>query len=300
MTVKNGCIFMISARKQLLHICLQYLNDNYNKIYNYPILIFYHGNKYDDNEFIKSIENINVNTKYTFHKIYANIPDFLHEKDLFWNLPNNRYAKKFTKDRLGYLHANYFWNNFMNFKELQEFDYMMRIDDDSWFKNEINLDLFDELDRHDKLLGCAFTWNTISQNTLETRFNLFKWVNEYVDKYNVNIKTQSLKKYLKSEENDKIGNIKYNKDFHSMNYLCGNCNIYNRRMFQTKEWNDYLYEFNKIAGGYRYRWGDCEIISIFYYLHIGEDFLDLDLKNKNMYTGQIDDKWNLVKDKDLF
>ena len=52
----NGCIFLISARKNLLKICLTLLERNYNHRFNYPIHIFYHGNKYDDINFRKSIQ----------------------------------------------------------------------------------------------------------------------------------------------------------------------------------------------------------------------------------------------------
>ena len=41
----------------------------------------------------------------------------------------------------------------MKFKELEEFDYLMRIDDDSWFKNKIEFSLFDELDKQKDILG---------------------------------------------------------------------------------------------------------------------------------------------------
>ena len=49
------------------------------------------------------------------------------------------------------------------------------------------------------------------------------------------------------------------------------------------EWKQYNLEFNKIAGGFKYRWGDCEVISLFYYLHVGDTFLDLNLKEKDIY-----------------
>jgi len=297
--MKNGCIFLISARKDLLKICLEYLDKNYNHQFNYPILIFYHGIKYDDIEFQTSIKSINPNTEYSFHKIEAKIPEHLTEKDMFWNLPKNNYAKNFGKKRLGYLHANYLWNNFMNFKELKHFDYMIRIDDDSWFKNKINFDMFEELDKSNKLCGTAYTWNYVHNRVLETRKYFFEWIIDYVSKYNVDIKNKNLEEYLKQGQKDKVNNIKFNKNFHTMDYLSGNCNIYNRKMFETKEWKQYNYEFNKLAGGYRYRWGDCEVISLYYYLHIGDNFLDLDLRNKNLYHNQIDNKWNCICDKDL-
>ena len=52
----NMCIFLISARKELLKKIFVFLNENYNKNYKYDIIIFYHGNKYDSNEFRMSIK----------------------------------------------------------------------------------------------------------------------------------------------------------------------------------------------------------------------------------------------------
>lgn len=297
--IYNGCIFLISARKNVLQICLENLDKNYNSQFNYPILIFYHGKKYDNKDFRKSIENINLKTKVSFHKIEAKIPDHLNETDLFWNLPNNKYAKRFTKARLGYLHANYFWNNFMNFEELLKYDYMIRIDDDSWFKNKIDFDMFNELDKQNKLCGTAYTWNYVQENVLNTRYKFYDFIKNYVNKYNVNIKHSKLKHFLEEGENDTFNEINYNKNFHTINHLSGNCNIYNRKMFDTDEWKNYLNEFNKLAGGYRYRWGDCELISMYYYLHIGEEFLDLDLKNKDLYNNNMPNFGGLIRDNDL-
>ena len=299
MEKRNGCIFLISARKNLLGRCLKYLDQNYNNQFNYPILIFYHGDKYDDLKFRNYIKNINKKTRYTFHKIKAKIPKFLKEKDMFWNLPNNKYAKSFTSERLGYLHANFFWNNFMNFEELKNYDYLIRIDDDSWIKNKIDFDFFNELDNNNKLCGCAYTWNNVHHRVLETRVNFFKWIRDYVNKYNVNIKNENLKEYISQNEIDVVDGIKCNKNFHSMKFLCGNCNVYNRKLFESDDWNNFLKEFNKIAGGYRYRWGDCETISMFYYLYIGDEFLDMDLINKKLYHNQIDKKWDKIKDENF-
>ena len=38
------------------------------------------------------------------------------------------------------------------------------------------------------------------------------------------------------------------------------------------------YEFNKIAGGYKYRWGDIEIIGLFAYMHLDNPLVDFNLK----------------------
>tara|TARA_B100001094_G_scaffold322812_1_gene372705 strand:+ start:5963 stop:6835 length:873 start_codon:yes stop_codon:yes gene_type:complete len=273
--MKNGCIFLISARKNLLKTCLSCLDKNYNFKFNYPVLIFYHGKKYDDESFRKSIESINPNTKYSFHKLDAKIPEHLTEKDMFWNLPNNKYAKQFEKKREGYLHANYFWNNFMNLKELKDFDYLIRIDDDSWFKNPICFDFFEELDKANCYFGTGFTWNHYADNHLQTRHNLFIWINDYVNRYDVNVKNKQLKESLNGEINNSL--------FHTLDWNLGNLNIYNIKMFKTDEWKQYNYDFNKLAGGYRYRWGDIEVIGLFAYIHLDNPLLNFDLKKKGLY-----------------
>jgi len=48
-----------------------------------------------------------------------------------------------------------------------------------------------------------------------------------------------------------------------------------------------LEEFNDIAGGYRYRWGDCEVIGLYAYMHLDNPLIDFDLRNKNLYSPQL-------------
>jgi hypothetical protein len=284
----NACFFLISARKNVLYTCLSHLDKNYNFQYNYPILIFYHGNKYDDVDYQTEIHKINKKTKVSFHKIEAKLPEHLSEKDLFYNKTDVPYVKKsFSRDRMGYLHANYFWNNFMNYPELKDYQYMIRIDDDSWFKKKIKMNFFDELIKSKKLVGCGYTWNHVHHRVLDTRINFYEWIKDYVKKYNITVKNLKLKLYLDEGERDIVDGRKCNKNFHSMDFLCGNFNIYDRKMFETKEWKQYLNEFNILGGGYRYRWGDCEVISMFYYIHMGDSFLDLELKKKNIYANTL-------------
>ena len=278
--MKNKCIFLISARYTLLRQCLTLLDSNYNQHHNYPILIFYHNtlsDTYDNEYFREDIRRINNNTKIRFHSIDAKIPDHIKEQDLFWNL-GNPYASNF-RGRIGYLHANYFWNNFMNHPELDEFDYLMRIDDDSWFKNKLDFDFFDELDNRNGMFGTGFTWNHFNPNHLQTRHNLFNWIKYYVDKYNINVKNEQLRESLNGPVDNEL--------FHTLKWNCGNLNVYNREMFNTDSWKIYLDEFNELAGGYRYRWGDCEVIGLYAYMHLDNPLIDFELRSKGLYEPQI-------------
>tara|TARA_Y100000816_G_C26095902_1_gene579983 strand:- start:463 stop:777 length:315 start_codon:yes stop_codon:yes gene_type:complete len=101
-------------------------------------------------------------------------------------------------------------------------------------------------------------------------------------------------KELKESLNGEINN----KNFHTLDWNLGNLNIYNRKMFETDEWKQYNYEFNKLAGGYRYRWGDIEVIGLFAYIHLDNPILNLDLKSKGVYDVKLP-KARIVCDRDL-
>ena len=60
-------------------------------------------------------------------------------------------------------------------------------------------------------------------------------------------------------------------------------------MFETESWKTYNDEFNKIAGGYRYRWGDCEVISLYTYIHLKNPLKNFDLRSKNLYEPRLPD-----------
>ena len=279
--MKKGCIFLISARKKLLKTCLSYLNKNYNSKFNYPILIFYHGHKYDDENFRKSIKDINLNTEYSFHKVEAKIPKHLEEKDMFWNLPNNRYAKGFGKKREGYLHAIYWKTISFGLSVFENYDYVMQIDDESWFKNNIDYDLFCEVDNDKKYFGTGFTWysqrNNIANNK-DTRYKLFEFIKNIVEKNNITIKNKYLKEAVLNNDEEK---------FHTSLLWCTDIKVFNMKIIRTKEFSDFIEEFKKTDGAFKYRWGDVELICIYYYIFIDENFLDFKLKEKNLFEPKL-------------
>ena len=275
--MKKGCIFLISARKSLLRECLLLLDENYNKKFRYPILIFYYEKLYDDDKFREYIRSINRQVEYRFHKLKAKIPSNLKKKDLFCNLENS-YAKSF-KGRIGYLHAVTFKINFINYEQFSEFDYLMVIDDDSWFKGKIEIDLFEELDKNKGLFGTSHMWKNSTERAINTRVNLFSWTKSFVIRNKFKVHDKKLRDSLNGEVDNKL--------FHSLEWNSGNCNIFNRKMFDTDSWKRFNKEFNKIAGGYRYRWGDCEIFGIYTYIFLNPSIINFNLKEKGLYESQL-------------
>ena len=146
----NAAIYLISSRTKLLELCLKKLFKNWNNKYDYPVYIHYFNDIYDKN-FKDRVYKISKNI--FFHQIDYALPSNLSEKELFYNRTEVPYVKRsFSKKRLGFLHTLRFMTNITSFgklgcpvKDLEKFDYIMRIDDDSYFKREIDFDLFDIL-----------------------------------------------------------------------------------------------------------------------------------------------------------
>ena len=275
----NAAIFCISARENLLPTCLVQLRVNYNCNATYPVHIFYHGDRYDARSTQVQLMATNPVGEMHFHKLVAQIPAHLKEADLFYNLKNNTYARNFGKARIGYLHASDFWINFSQHPSLQSYQYLMRIDDDSWFKQPIQ-DLFGVLHRSNALFGTAYTWNHFHTGHQQTREGLYEWIRMYVNKHKIHVKNEQLRKSLHEGVE--------NSTFHTLPWSCGNCNVYNMAMFQTPEWRLYIDEFNKFAGHYRYRWTDIEVIGLFAYMHNMEPALvDFDLRAVGLYEPQL-------------
>ena len=114
---------------------------------------------------------------------------------------------------------------------------------------------------------------------MNTRINLFNWTKEYIKKEAIKVKDKKLRESLNGDVDNLL--------FHSLEWNSGNCNVYNRKMFETDSWKKFNKEFNKIAGGYRFRWGDCEIIGIYCYIHLDPPIINFDLKSKGLYESQL-------------
>lgn len=274
MDLLNACIFMISCREHLLERCLDLLYKNFIKQYNYPILIYYHPNTLS-NKIISKFTN-NENFKIKFICIERFVPD-IEEKDFFYNKTELNFVKKhFPKENIGYLQANYFWNNFMHFEELKKFDFTLRIDDDSFFIKQIDFDIFRKFNDTNYNFGTGWTWNYNDQNVKDTRMNLFEFTKDFCKKYDIIPESNFLKNAI--EENDvdvfKRKNIEWN---------CGNCNFYKMDVFKNDNFKLWNKEFNDFAGGYKYRWGDIEIFEIYCLLFDEKGFYDFKLIKNNYF-----------------
>ena len=278
----NAAIYLLSSRVLILEKCLLNLYKNWNYKYDYPVYVHYFDDIYSE-KFIDKIRST-ISKKIFFHQVDYKIPDHISEKDLFYNRTEIPYVKKyFSKNRLGFLHGQRFWLNLTSYgkvgclvKELDKYDYLMRIDDDSYFKGKIDFDLFDVLKENP--IATAYMYNRYDERIRDTRLFLWDFYKSYLTKFNYIPKNLTLRKAV--EENNELM-------MHKLYWTAGNCNLYNILEFKKKPWEEYQKELNEFGGHYKYRWGDLETIGLFCYTHFEKEPYNLNLKENKLY----DDKF---------
>ena len=146
----KAAVIIPSGRPYLLEKTLYCFYKFWNDKYNYPVYIHTLGEKYTRAEkkyFQKKFKNLQ------FFTVNPYLPKNLKQNEFFYNRFYNSYAyNSFSIRRLGYLQSIYFGSNISSFgkegclsKKLSKYDYIMRIDDDAWFKKKISYDLFKKM-----------------------------------------------------------------------------------------------------------------------------------------------------------
>ena len=270
----NAAIVILVARKKILYRTLDLFYINWNNFYKYPVHIHTFGRIFNDKEILQ------LQKKYTnifFHSIKTKIPTNLEFKDLFFYRFYNNFAfKSFNPLRLNYLHMCNFTSNISSFgktgcinKELEKYDYLMRIDDDSWLKNKINKDLFIALEKHPMASGRL----TITKNSKIhlTRERLFFFIKNYVNKHKIKVKNNQLKKILNQKDEKKLSNLQFS---------LGNFDLYNMSEFKSKRFKKFINAVNKSGGIYKYRWADYDLLNLYLYMFYKKPLHDFKFSEK--------------------
>ena len=268
----NAAVVVLVSRKKVFKITLDLFYRNWNSRFNYPVYVHTFGKIFSSDEkifFKKKYNNI------FFLEIYPQIPDHVKNKDLFYNRFYNDYAyKSFSPLRIGYLHMCYFASNITSFgkrgcisKKLKKYDYIMRIDDDSWFKKKISFDFFKKLKKYPMATGRL----TVTKNNYIglTRENLFEFIKEYTFKNNIKIKNKKLRFILKNNNSAKLNLLQYS---------LGNLDLYNIKLLKNNNYSSFINKVNKYGGIYKFRWSDYDLINLFLYIFYNKPIYDLKLR----------------------
>ena len=284
----NAAVYILSSRTDMLKTALKYFYENWNQKYDYPVYIHHFDDIYEK-DFIDEVKN-EISDKISFHQIEYGVPSHIPESELFYNRRYLPYVvNSFPPSRLGYLHMEHFATNLHKFgdkgcpiKEMEKYDYTMRIDDDSWFKGKIDFDFFDHV--VDKLIATGYTWNHEHWRHENTTEHLWKFYLNYLVKRGIkpfDIKDEQLRKIVIKNPASEVHIPK------SLAMNCGNFNVYNVKMLLELGFEDWMDYVNEYGGLYKHRWGDIETLELFTRTMIDKPVYNFDLRNKGLYEPQL-------------
>ncbi len=241
---KSKAVIWFMGSRPCLKLALELLYENFNNKYKYPVIVTTFGKQYS-NSFIKNVhENIDPTIKFIELPI-PRIPDHIKEEELFYNRTEIDYVKrKFPKSRIGFLHTNQFvTGGIQNLPEMQQYDYVLKMDDDTFIVGEINFDLFRHMQEGAYKFGPFAVKKYDYKNALDCEVGLRDFVKKYIKDNQIVPVSQSA---LDNEGNwDNVGIL--------------DPTIWDLRIFRTKNWEKWWKAVNESGGIYKYRWGDQEI-----------------------------------------
>lgn len=287
----NAAVLIPSGRPKLLKKTLKLFYKHWNNKFKYPIYIHTLGEVYSNIEkkyFLKKYDNL------YFEIVNPKVPDHIKKKDLFYNRFYNTYVyDSFNIQRLGYLHSIYLGSNISSFgkvgclsKKLAKYDYILRIDDDAWFRKKINFDMFKKVKNYPMATGKL----TIDKRKKlqYTREKMFSFLKDYIKKNNIKVANKKLKKIFDSNDEKKLVLLPYS---------LGNFDLYNMKYFKSKNFKKFIRSINKFGGQYKYRWADYDITNLYVYIFSKKAIMDFNFpesiyKPSHPETFQINDKIN--------
>tara|TARA_Y100001978_G_C23634431_1_gene405089 strand:+ start:124 stop:1044 length:921 start_codon:yes stop_codon:yes gene_type:complete len=243
---------------------------------NIPFYSFSFKDSYNERTRIfleQDIENLKINF------IKKTIPDFIKEKDLFYNKTHIEYVRKsFPKERLNYLHMVDFVSDPSTIPFINNYDLAVQFDDDSWFKSKYHFEYESFYENSNKMILTSHTYINDTAKRRETKINFFQELLKYCKINKIIPKNKLLAQAIEKEDENL---------FNQLPWTSCNFNVYKTSMFNNQKWKDWI-TFIKSSGGiFTYRWGDQEIIGAYAYLFYEDPVIDLDLF-PNIYTDKID------------
>ena len=278
MTKLNAAVIVLAERKEVFKTTIELFYSNWNSKFDYPVYVHTFGKIFkpaEKNYFAKKYKKI------FFIEIYPEIPKHINHKDLFYNRYYNDYVfKNFSPLRLGYLHMCHFAANITSFgkkgcisSKLKNYDYIMRIDDDSWFKKRINFDFFKKIKNYPMATGRLTKMKRKDVDL--TRENLLKFYKKYIYENYIKVKNKKLSLIIKEGDPIKLN---------LLSYSLGNFDLYNMKLLKEKRFPEFIDKVNKYGGIYKYRWGDYDLIDLFLYMFYEKPIFDLKLSKSHYET----------------
>ena len=270
----NAAIFILTQntieRKVYLKTSLYFLFRNFNKTYKYPIIIFHEGD-YTNRDEKEIIEGIREEYRYLIKFKVINKEDF----EIPEHIDKNKLTKSVNLQIVPYwrnikyrLMCNFWFKNYIKYTE--NYDYIMRLDDDSFIEEPINEDLFKLLKDKDYI----YLSNIVHIDCGICNFNMKElFIELYPDKKDI-IDTLFIKSNISNNNIifDKlkklyyiINNNEYTRDEFELNMpimYYNNFFITNVNFWKRDDVKNIINKIDKSGNIFYYRYGDAPLQTI--------------------------------------
>jgi len=274
MTNTNSAILILTQntieRKVYLKTCLYFLFKNFNHIYKYPIIILHEGD-YGSNDIKEILMSVRGD--------YKNLVTFKQIDKSDYEIPNNIDINKLNKSvetqivpywrNVKYrLMCNFWLNHFTKYCE--NYDYIMRLDDDSIIEEQIEDDLFKLCKEKDTIYMsnivhvdcgiCNYGMNDFFLKLFPDKKDLInslfvesklKKDNIYYNKFKNLYEIVNNKQYIDEEVTIKMPIMYYN------NFFITNVNFWKRNDVKNT-----IEKINESGNVFYYRYGDAPLQTI--------------------------------------
>lgn len=252
---------------------LSLLDVNFNDRFSYPVIVFHE----DFNESLMGKIRKATRSNLQFEKIKFEIPDFLNKEEI----PEYIYVDGFEFP-MGYRHMCRFMSSLIfQHPALKDYDYLWRLDTDSFLLDKIDYDVFRFMEEHNYTYGYIH----IIKDEPEAVRGLWETTKKYIE--DNSIKPTFLHKFTQNGIWDR-------------SYYYTNFEISKIDFWRSDEFMNYFNYLDKAGGIYKYRWGDHVIhllaISMFVPESQVHKFSDIAYQHQGFINNySIDsDKFNLM------
>ena len=270
----KAAIFVLSQntveRKIYLKTSLYFLFKNFNTVYKYPVIILHEGD-YDE----RSKNEINMSIR----SECRNLIKFQELDSCDFVVPEHIDIDKMNKcievapvpywRNKNYRIMCYFWIKHF-FKYCKDYDYVMRLDDDSIIEEKINADLFDLMEKKDlnyasNLLhiDCSICNYGMKDFFIKLCPNSKEKLNELFIDHKLKNDVNYFNKF--KEVYEIINNSKYDENEFDMSMpvmYYNNFSITKPIIWNSPEIKNIINEIDKIGYIFYYRWGDAPLQTI--------------------------------------
>ena len=230
----KAVIYYLSHVPHFLKNSLRFMDLNFNRQFQYPIVVFH------ERDFrVHFTDIMEIVPDVYFQEITFNLPNFLREP-VSENIP--------CISPISYRHMCRFQAKLVYEEPIMEgLEYYWRLDDDSLINEPIKYDVFQFM--RDSDIAYGYTW--IHLDSFACTLGLWEAVDKYIKE-----------KHIKPE---------FFNEWPSPQIYYNNFEISSMVLWQSQEYKDYIEHIDKLGGIYYHRWGDAPIKSIAVSLFVPRD-----------------------------